>query len=300
MKKFGFYALGYKAYYCLIDFIEEFGADRISFVVSARDKNIEDDYYHEIEDLCSKLEIVFSSRESKIERNVFLKFAIGWRWIISDDENLVVFHDSLLPKYRGFSPLVNALINGEKEVGVTALKAASEYDAGEILGQKSMGVSYPKKIICAIKEASELYSSILLEVCLKVIDEEVLPCYQQDETMASYSPWRNDDDYNIDWVRSAEYISRFVDAVGYPYKGAATTINGKKVRVLESQVVNDIDVEDRSAHLGKIIFMKNGLPTVICGDGLLKLKEIVDEQGAPLVGKVPFRSRLGDRYVGCI
>jgi methionyl-tRNA formyltransferase len=52
-------------------------------------------------------------------------------------------HDSLLPKYRGFAPLPNALINGEREVGVTALFASEEYDMGDIVCQRRLAVEYP-------------------------------------------------------------------------------------------------------------------------------------------------------------
>jgi methionyl-tRNA formyltransferase len=48
--------------------------------------------------------------------------AISWRWMLKVS-NLIVIHDSLLPKYRGFSPLVNMLINGEDTLGVTVLFA---------------------------------------------------------------------------------------------------------------------------------------------------------------------------------
>ena len=293
MKKFGFYALGYKGYECLKAFVSEFGTDHVSFVVSARDKNVKEDYYQAIERFCSDNGIVFSDRINPVKRSAILKFAIGWRWIISEDDNLVVFHDSLLPKYRGFAPLVNALINGEREIGVTALKAESEYDSGDLISQKSISVEYPKKIEDAISDVSELYVDILLEVCQTVISGEILNYYVQDQSRASYSPWRNDLDYKVNWDRSSQYISRFICAVGYPYKGTETTINGKRVRILDSEVVEDVDVEDRSQHIGKIIFMNSGLPTIICGEGLLKLINIVDEQGASLVGKIPFRSRLG-------
>ena len=74
--------------------------------------------------------------------NKFLgfKFAIGWKWIIDNTSQLIVLHDSLLPKYRGFSPLVNSLINGDTLTGVTALFASSEYDKGEIIEQAQIGL----------------------------------------------------------------------------------------------------------------------------------------------------------------
>ena len=85
------------------------------------------------------------------------QLAIGWRWLISGTENLIVLHDSLLPKYRGFAPLVNSLINGEQEIGVTAIWAGPEFDAGEIIFQEKAGICYPIKIQEAIEIVSGLY-----------------------------------------------------------------------------------------------------------------------------------------------
>ena len=71
--------------------------------------------------------------------------AVSWRWMIKHPKNkLIVFHDSILPKYRGFAPLVNMLINGEKEIGVSAIFGADEYDS-EIISEKTT-ISYPIKI----------------------------------------------------------------------------------------------------------------------------------------------------------
>jgi len=294
MKKlFGFYVLGYKGYSSLRKFIEVFGSDQISFVISDRDNNIKQDFYDSIELLCKKNGIVFNNRKNALESEVYLKFAIGWRWIIKNEENLIVFHDSLLPEYRGFAPLVNALINGEKKIGVTALKAQSEYDAGDIVDQRSISVRYPKKISEAIQEVAELYGELLIEICNNVLDGNGLNFVAQDASLATYSPWRNADDYKINWSRSAEYIARFIDAVGDPYNGAETSMNGSVVWILDSQVVSDVEVEDRLSHVGKVIFMNDGMPTVICGRGLLRLKRIVGEQGAGLEGKIPFRTKFG-------
>jgi methionyl-tRNA formyltransferase len=293
MKKFGFYVLGFKGYECLKAFFSEIGVEYIGFVISARDENIKEDCFGAIRNLCIENGVKFKDRSEKNDEIAHVKFAIGWRWIIVDSEDLIVFHDSLLPKYRGFAPLVNSLINGENEVGVTALKAETEYDSGEILGQKKIGIEYPVKISNVIESVSVLYADLLIAVSRKIISGERLNYYEQDASRATYSLWRDEIDYEINWRRSSKYISRFIDAVGYPYKGAEATVKGEKIHIIDCEIVDDVEIEDRSAHIGKIIFMNYGLPTIICGEGLLRLNNFVDHLGHSLVGKVSFRSRFG-------
>ena len=105
--------------------------------------------------------------------------------------------------------------------------------------------------------------------------------------------WRNFYDYRINWNHTSEKIERFIDAVGSPYSGAHTYLNNKEVIILEAVSVDDVAVEDREAHIGKVIFLTKGLPTVVCGKGLLKVTSIVDKTGNELTNRISFRSRFG-------
>lgn len=293
MIKFGFYLLGEKGYQCLLDFIDVIGFSSVAFVCSSRDLNIRKDFYNEIRTVCNKYSIPFNDRSCSFDIETDYVVAIGWRWLIEEDENLIVFHDSLLPKYRGFSPLVSALINGENEVGVTALKASRQYDAGPIIGQVSMNVNYPIRIQNAISKISKLYSKLLIKISDDLIKGLPLTAYDQDDLDASFSPWRNEDDYLINWNDCSEKIARFVDATGYPYAGAKTKMNSGFITVEEVKPIDDVVVEDRSSHIGKVLFMDEKYPVIICGSGLLKLISAFDENEVSLIGRIPFRTKFG-------
>lgn len=294
MIKFGFYLLGEKGYKCLSDLIDNIGSSNIKFVCSARDFNIEKDFYDEIKNVCRENSIPFVERLSSSSLKADYIVAIGWRWLIEENHNLIVFHDSLLPKYRGFAPLVNALINGESKVGVTALIGAEKYDSGPIIAQVSMKVVYPIKIKDAIRQMSALYSDLLIEIVVNIMNGKPLTTYVQNDSEVSFSPWRNNDDYFINWRDCAEKISRFVDATGSPYCGAKTKIGIDSVSIGDVKVIDDVVVEDRMSHIGKILFLDDKFPVVICGVGLLKLISIFDENGISLIGKIPFRTRFGN------
>ena len=287
--KIAFYVLGSKGFYVLKEFLKFFGRNNISFIVSSDDKGVKKDYYNEITELAKKNKLIFYYRKediSKIERDFKgYKFAIGWRWLIQNYKNLIVFHDSILPKYRGFAPLVNALINGETEIGVTALFGTEEYDKGEIIMQKKISINYPIKIYKAIRLIEPLYFELVREIYFKILNREKIKSFPQDETYVSYSIWLDKRDYFIDWSWDADKIKRFVDAVDYPYDNAKSRVNGRLVKIKDVEIVKDIFIINRERHIGKVIFFINGCPVVICGSGLIKITNIN-------INKIPFRSRF--------
>jgi methionyl-tRNA formyltransferase len=105
----------------------------------------------------------------------------------------------------------------------------------------------------------------------KLLCGEEINVTKQVESEASYSVWRDEDDYKIDWRKSSSDIRRFIDAVGFPYKGASTTFDGKVIRILKAEEYVDVRVENR--HYGKVLFVSEGKPVVICGKGMLRIIE---------------------------
>lgn len=293
MKKFAFYLLGKKGYRCLNRFLEVHTGDAISFVVCAKDRGVQNDYFDEISELCRKHAVKLYDRSERSSESFDVSFAIGWRWMIQDSSRLIVFHDSPLPRYRGFAPLVNMLIEGEDKVGVTALFASKDYDAGDIIDQQLIRITYPIKISQAIDILSDLYELVLLRIVERVVSGSKLLGTPQARAAATFSLWRDEFDYEINWGVSSVELKRFVDAVGYPYSGAKTKMHGEWVRVLDVELVEDVEVESRDSHLGKVIFMDDGCPTVVCGKGLVKLIDICDGSGKSLIGRIPFRTRFG-------
>jgi len=191
-------------------------------------------------------------------------------------DSLIIFHDSPLPKYRGFAPLVSALVNGEREIGVTALFGADKFDTGDIIAQSKTKINYPITISEAIQINNENYIKCAEKVFKNILIGQTLVGVRQDESKASYSVWRDDDDYQIDWSNSATAIRRMVDALGYPYSGAKTNLGGKLIRIMNVEEYPDVVIENR--HYGKVLFVIDGRPVVICGRGLLKITKAFLEE----------------------
>lgn len=292
MKKIALYLMGFKGLACLQSIIEAGMASNIVVVIGSKDDAIQNDYYTDIQLLCNEANIIFVDRKNSNNIQAEVAIAISWRWIIqlSDTVPLIVFHDSLLPKYRGFAPLVNCLINGEKKVGVTALFASDEYDKGHIIMQAAIDIKYPITIEKAINEIATCYTKLMLQLLALYQQGQPITATPQNETAATYSLWLNDDDYTINWHQPAAAIKRFIDSVGYPYNGAVTTLQQQKVTIVHAEVYEDVVIENRTP--GKVIFIKNNYPIIVCGQGLLKITNIQSKEGQQLLPLKNFRSQF--------
>ena len=245
----------------------------IKNVIIGKDEHLINDFSREIEDLCYLNNVQFYYKGNSFEEGSY-SIAISWRWIIKTKSQLIVFHDSLLPKYRGFAPLVNALINFESKIGVTALYATENYDEGDIIDQEMIPVKYPITIKNAIDLITPLYSKICFKILNNLELNNKLITIKQNHKNASYSLWRDEEDYHIDWSMDSKNIEQFILSLGYPYKGAYSLIGDLKIRIESVKLENDIKIENRKP--GKVIFVHNNEPIVICGKGLLRITKMLD------------------------
>lgn len=247
--------LGRKALDSLVS-VEKDYISTIDCIVVGRDKNVQNDYADEL------IYWAKTNRIKYIERFDFTNqinssshhITIGWRWLnkVNSDQKLIVLHDSLLPKYRGFNPLVTALINGDTEIGVSAVFGIDGFDKGNIIAQKKIAIKYPIKINDAISKLSILYGTILSEILKKISLGQEMNGKKQDESKATYSIWRDEEDYFINWQRSASEIKRTIDALGFPYKGARSFLGKDVVIIKEAIEIPDLKIINRTG--GKVIF----------------------------------------------
>jgi methionyl-tRNA formyltransferase len=287
----GFYLMGEKGLRTLQRVVRELPHAHIAYVVGARDSNVTNDYFQDILELSNDNRLPFFERCQPVTIACTYAFAVSWRWLIKDVKNLIVLHDSLLPKYRGFAPLPTALINGDQIVGVTALWACGDFDRGDIIDQRPITIAYPIKIKAVIETIGDVCSQMVVDLCKPLIAGMQLPAHQQEEQEATYSLWRDEEDYRVNWNEDATYIKRFIDSLGDPYKGAVSFLEGRRVRIYDAAAEPDIKIEYRQP--GKVIFVDSGSPIVVCGHGLLRISELRDDESrANLLPLRKFRSRF--------
>ncbi|SFT33587.1 methionyl-tRNA formyltransferase [Lachnospiraceae bacterium XBD2001] len=297
MGKIVLFLMNEKGFFVLENLLRDKGAEVLECVITSQDLNIKKDYYDDIIELCKAYSIPCYNKANMPDLDGYkgYKVAIGWRWMIQGDiSRLVVLHDSLLPKYRGFAPLANMLINKEPQIGVTALFAGEEFDDGDIIDSRSAMVNYPIKIEEAIQIVKYLYYEIVAGIVDKLQEQIELPRIKQDNTEVSYSCWRDKDDYIIDWNSwDVDKIARVVDAVGFPYEGARTSLNGEQIIIDEAAPHRDYHVEAAEDHIGKMLFVQNQHPFVVCKDGLLEIISAHYLDGKSILPLKKYRSRFG-------
>ncbi len=269
--KFGFFLMTQKGFDVLNSLITSKQTQFIDFICIGKDSNLEDDFSDKIKELCEIHSIAYFFKESLSEKKLNSDFyiAISWRWLL-DLPNLIIIHDSVLPKYRGFAPLVNMLINGENEIGATAIFASNEYDKGEIIAQEKIAIQYPITIAEAINAVGNLYVNLVNQIISQGVSNSFQPKVQN-ENEATYSHWLDQEDYFIDWNWNADKIKRKIDACGFPYDGAKTNLENDIIVIEKAEVEQDVQIENRT--VGKVIFIKDNCPVIVCGKGLLRVTE---------------------------
>ena len=142
-------------------------------------------------------------------------------------------HGSLLPKYRGRTPHVWAIINGEKETGITAHLIDDGCDTGKIIEQIKIPIDLTDTGATMLQKFSNEYPRLVRSV-LRDIDSETIKPMPQDNTKGTYFGKRTPEDGLINWDWSKERIYNWIRAQAPPYPGAFTILNGKKIIIKAS------------------------------------------------------------------
>lgn len=175
-------------------------------------------------------------------------------------------HASLLPQYRGASPIQVAILNGEKETGVTIMLVNEKMDQGDILNQAKADIDQDETFLSLHDKLSILGAHLLINTLPQYLKGEIQP-QKQDNEKATYCPIISKADGKIDWLKSADEIERQVRAFN-PWPGTWTFWHNKKLKIHK---VSKLKTEKDKA--GKVFEVDNGL-AVSCGQDSLKIEEL--------------------------
>ena len=146
-------------------------------------------------------------------------------------------HDALLPGYAGFAPLNWALINDEPAVGVTAHLMNAEFDAGDVVLQRSTPVTDDDVITDLFERTLAMFGPITVDA-LELIAAGRTDWTPQDRRAASYFHRRSDEDNRIDWTWPARDIFNLVRAQLDPYPNAYCYHGATRLRILSAKVTD--------------------------------------------------------------
>lgn len=225
----------------------------------------------------------------------------NWRtWLPPDVYSVprlgtVNVHDALLPAYAGFAPLNWALINDEREVGVTAHLMNADFDAGDVLLQRSTPVTDDDTVVDLFDRTLAMFGPITVDAIELVASGRAVPV-PQDRRAASYFHRRGDQDNRIDWSWPARDVFNLVRAQVDPYPNAYCYYRGERLRVLAASVTDDVI----GGTPGRVVIRRGRGVVVVAGADArrgrnrgLVLERVRTEDGREL-DAVEFFPRMGD------
>jgi methionyl-tRNA formyltransferase len=177
-------------------------------------------------------------------------------------------HGSILPKYRGSAPIQWAVLNGEKETGVTSMYMAEAMDAGDIIDIKKTGIG-ENETAGELFDRLMLMGADLLSDTLRDISEGIIRRTPQNEAEATFAPMLTKELCPIDWAKNPEEILNQIRGLD-PWPVATAEFNGIKFKIFKAEKKPD----NSGKAPGEIISTdKSGL-TVACSGGAVLITEL--------------------------
>ena len=178
-------------------------------------------------------------------------------------------HASLLPNYRGAAPINWAIINGEKESGVTTFKLQHEIDTGQIIMRNRISIRDDETVGELYHELMDIGKGVLLKT-VNAIASGDYPLLPQDHiTDVKHAPKIFKDDCRIDWGRDATSIYNLIRGLS-PYPAAWTTLQGKTLKIYTAEKI----IEPHSKPTGQVETDGKSNLRFTCADGYIVLKDL--------------------------
>ncbi len=180
-------------------------------------------------------------------------------------------HASLLPRYRGSSPINWVIVNGERDSGVTTMFMGEGIDTGDILLQQRIALA-PRETAATLHDRLASLGGPLLVETLQRLERGELTPTPQVEADALYIPKLTREDGRLDWSRPAEELDRRIRGFT-PWPGAFTFLDGHRLTVHTAHPVERTPTQVA----GRVEAVEDGAMVVACGDGCLAITELQPE-----------------------
>lgn len=176
-------------------------------------------------------------------------------------------HPSLLPKYRGSSPIQWAVANGDTQTGVTILYVSEKMDAGDVILQRKLPIG-PDDTSATLEPVLAAAGAELLMEAVEQIRNGTAQPFPQDDTAATEVRKLTKEDGHLDWSLPAETLRNRIRGFT-PWPGCFCEMpDGRRLKIVRAAV------EDRAGAPGEILDAGEGGPLVAAGEGALRLLEV--------------------------
>lgn len=200
-------------------------------------------------------------------------------------------HASLLPRYRGAAPMQWALINGERETGVTTMFMAKGLDTGDMILKKTVPVD-ENETFGALHDRLATIGARLMSQTLPLLESGNAPREQQDNALATLAPRITHETCRIDFAKPAAAVHNLVRGLS-PAPGAFTTLRGQEFKIYETRLS-----DAREGQPGEL-FVQDGALDALCGDGRCVRLLAVQAQGGKRLSAAEYlrghRPQSGER-----
>ena len=193
-------------------------------------------------------------------------------------------HASLLPKYRGGAPIHYAIINGDKEAGVTIMEMVKKMDVGDMIAKASTPITDEDNVGTMFEKLAVIGRDLLLKTLPDYIAGNIKP-EPQDGSKATFSPNITPEEERIDWNKSAREVFNHIRGL-YPWPVARTLLDAKRFKIYEASLA------EGQGQPGQIIEKGKETLVVATGDGAISLKT-VQLAGKPRMSVVDFLNGVG-------
>ena len=202
-----------------------------------------------------------------------------------DSVNFAVnVHASLLPKYRGGAPIHYAIINGDKEAGVTIMEMVKEMDAGDMIARRAIPIEETDNVGTMFEKLALVGRDLLLESLPSYLAGDLKPV-PQDKNQVTFSPNISPEEERIDWTKTNRQLFNQIRGM-YPWPVAHTLLNGDRFKIYEATPV------EGAGQSGEILAIGKKELIVAAGEGALSLKT-VQPAGKPKMTIIDFLNGLG-------
>lgn len=178
-------------------------------------------------------------------------------------------HASLLPKYRGAAPIQWAIIDGEKETGVTMMRMDEGLDTGDMLTKAVVPIAADETGGSLFDKLSETGAELMSDTLKRLLKEDIPGEKQPKESPTAYASMIRREDGKIDWSMSAARLERLVRGLS-PWPGCAARLNGKQLKVWKTRVCS----ENSGQKAGCVCDIRPDALCVQTGDGVLEILEL--------------------------
>ena len=196
-------------------------------------------------------------------------------------KGFINIHASILPQYRGSAPYQWAVLDGQKETGVTAMYLCREMDAGDVIDVAKTPIG-PDETAGELLDRLAVLGAELLSKTLSRVERGEAESIPQDHSQATYAPMLDKTMCTIDWTKTAQQVHNHVRGL-HPWPVATAELAGTKFKIHATAVV------DGNGEPGTILGLtKTGLK-IACGEGAIEIRSLQAEGGKRMASPDYFR-----------